>query len=99
MLTFVAEIYHPSFLFDPNYSHDVNELSVSLTSYANFVVKGFFSVTVVKEMQVLLTTHKSTNFSNFLFLLISDLGSGAERVLQVAEDEEVSDYACMARKV
>ena len=58
------------FLFDPNYSHDVNELPVSLTSYANFVVKGFFSVSVVKEMQVLLTTHKSTNFSNFLFLLI-----------------------------
>ena len=70
MLTFVAEIYHPSFLFDPNYSHDVNELSVSLTSYANFVVKGFFLVTVVKEMQVLLTTHKSTNFYNHLFLLI-----------------------------
>ena len=43
-----------------------------------FVVKGFFSVTVVKEMQVLLTTHKSTNFYNFLFYLIPDLGSGAE---------------------
>ena len=49
---------------------DVNELFVSLTSYANFAVKGFFSVTVVKEMQVLLTTHKSTNFSILLFLLI-----------------------------
>ena len=81
-----------------HYSHDVNELSVSLTSYANFVVKGFFSVTVVKEMQVLLTTHKSTNFYNLLFLLIPDLGSGAERVLQVAEDEAVIDYTCMARK-
>ena len=68
-LTQCKQIYH-SFLFDPNYSHDVNELSVSLTSYANFVVKGFFSVTVVKEMQVLLTTHKSTNFYNLLFLLI-----------------------------
>ena len=44
---------------DPIYiQNDVNELSVSMTSYANFVVKGFFSVTVVKEMQVLLTTHK-----------------------------------------
>ena len=62
----------------PECSHDVNELSVSLTSYANFLVKGFFSVTVVKEMQVLLTTHKSTNFYNLLFLLIPDLGSGAE---------------------
>ena len=66
------------FLFDPNYLHDVNELSVSLTSYANFVVKGFFSVTVVKEMLVLLTTHKSTNFYILLFPLIPDLGSGAE---------------------
>ena len=51
-------------------SHDVNGLPVSLTSYANFVVNEFFSVTVVNEMQVLLTTHESTNFSNLLFLLI-----------------------------
>ena len=43
-------------------SHDVNGLPVSLTSYANFVVNEFFSVTVVNEMQVLLTTHESTNF-------------------------------------
>ena len=53
--------------FSPECSHDVNELSVSLTSYANFVVKGFFSVNVVKEMLVLLTTHKSTNFYILLF--------------------------------
>ena len=34
----------------------VNGLPVSLTSYANFVVKNaLFSVTVVNEMQVLLT--------------------------------------------
>ena len=52
-----------------NYSHDVNRLPVSLTSDANFVVNEFFSVTVVNEMQVLLTTHKSTNFSNLLFPL------------------------------
>ena len=51
-------------------SHDVNGLPISLTSYANFVVNEFFSVTVVNEMQVLLTTHESTNFSNLLFLLI-----------------------------
>ena len=50
----------------PECSHDVNELSVSLTSYANFVVKGFFSITVVKEMQVLLTTHKSLILSRSL---------------------------------
>jgi hypothetical protein len=47
---------------------DINGLPVSLTSYANFVV--LFSVTVVNEMQVLLTTHESTNFSNLFFLLI-----------------------------
>ena len=52
-----------------NYSHDVNRLPVSLTSDANFVVNEFFSVTVVNEMQVLLTTHKSTKFSNLLFPL------------------------------
>ena len=51
-------------------SHDVSGLPVSLTPYANFVVNEFFSVTVVNEMQVLLTTHESTNFSNLLFLLI-----------------------------
>ena len=51
-------------------SHDVSGLPVSLTSYANFVVNEFFSVTVVNEMQVLLTTHESTNFSNLLFQLI-----------------------------
>ena len=51
-------------------SHDVNGLPVSLTSYANFVVNELFSVTIVNEMQVLLTTHESTNFSNLLFLLI-----------------------------
>jgi hypothetical protein len=49
-----------------NYSHDVNRLPVSLTSDANFVVNEFFSVTVVNELQVLLTTHESTNFSNLL---------------------------------
>ena len=48
-------------------SHDVNGLPVSLTSYANFVVNEFFSVTVVNEMQVLLTTHESTNFPTWFF--------------------------------
>ena len=48
-------------------SHDVNGLPVSLTSCACFVVNEFFSVTVVKEIQVLLTTHKSTNISTFFF--------------------------------
>jgi hypothetical protein len=33
-------------------------------------VNEFFYVTLVNEMQVLLTTHKSTNFFNFLFMLI-----------------------------
>ena len=54
-------------------SHDVNRLPVSLTTYANFVVNELFSVTVVNEMLVLLTTHESTNFSNLLFLLIQKI--------------------------
>ena len=53
-------------------SHDVSGLPVSLTSYANFVVNEFFSVTVVNEMQVLLTTHESTNFSSHLFTVDPD---------------------------
>ena len=57
----------------------VNGLPVSLTSYANFVVNELFSVTVVNEMQVLLTTHESTNFSNLLFLLIQ-IHHGGQRI-------------------
>jgi hypothetical protein len=45
-----------------NCSPVVNRLFVSLTSYANFAVYESFGAIVVKEKQVLLTTHKLTRY-------------------------------------
>ena len=65
----VSGALHHTIIF-MNCLHVVNRLAVSLTSSANSAANGSFPLTVVNEIQVLLTTHKSTSFSKLYLTCI-----------------------------
>ena len=60
-------------------SHVVNRLAVSLTSSANSAANVSFLLTVVNEIQVLLTTHKLQSFSK-LYLTCIHVDLPLERI-------------------
>ena len=68
----------PVYIF-MNCSHVVNRLAVSLTSSANSAANGSFLLTVVNEIQVLLTTHKLQSFSK-LYLTWIHVDLALERI-------------------
>ena len=74
----VSGALHHAIIF-MNCSLVVNRLAVSLTSFANSAANGSFPVTVVNEIQVLLTTHKLQSFSK-LYLTCIHVDLPLERI-------------------